>query len=774
MFFFLFQFSLQFFVSVNDHFPVNADNISDAIAQIGISKTDVKKIDIVSGVFPKSQFVDEATKFSIMNEYPNLENFITTNGQIENDELPPKAFFHSSIKSVTIPSLVKVGKSAFYNCTSLESFTAENLETVGINAFRFCHSLTTLSFPKLKKIDNYAFMNCSKLNSIIVPNVEYIGSNAFHRDYLLTSLNVPKCVFVGTEAFRQTGLVSITLSPKLTFLGEGAFLNTTTLTGELVFEELTILKASTFQNCIGLTSVKAPKVVQISDHCFSGCTSLTSVNTPLAVSIGYNAFSNSGPVSINAPKIESIKGFSFYKSTINTFSASELTDLGRHSFSDCSQLTTVSIPKVTDVKYSTFANCSKLTTLTIGKIKSIASFAFRNCPLQSLDLSEVTLIGNFSLYGSPFETVNAPHVTQLGESAFAYSPNLVSVNIPNLEYINNSCFAHCEKLNMDVNLPNLEYLGDYAFTNTKIKSFYSSKLLYAGERAFEECHDLTTAYIPETCGFIGFSLFYNCDHLTNCTLLAPVYLDDRPNILMHSPLQYLRISTRINVLNIPKITNDHQLIVSKANNTCPQPSDGTWTLQKETTVIDYDAFKWCGKIKELTIVDSLKTIHERGFKSMDNLEIIRWFNVDSSKLELIEAEAFSSCKKLPNITLPSKVNQVGENIFKDDTSLKTIYVHPSFPLDKYEAILKQGNSATVSVLDNSNLINNNEIKIAVLNNNDDSKENQETRNSSILTSSMIVAAISVVAVCGLATLVIIVLIKRVNHKEESIIDETAL
>lgn len=766
MFFILFQFSVQFLVSINGHFPVNAENLSDAIYQLDISSKDVTKIELVNGVFPQSQFVDEAAGYSIMNEYPNLEIFSNIGGTIEKNELPAKAFFHSSIKSVSIPTLTKVGKSAFYNCTSLEYFVAEDLEIIGINAFRFCHALKNLSFPKLKKIDNYAFMNCSNLNIINAPNVEYIGSNAFHRDYQLTNLNVPKCTFVGTEAFRQTGLTTITLSDQLTTLGEGAFMNATNLDGDLTFNELTTLKGSTFQNCIGLKSVKAPKVTTIGDHCFSGCTSLNNIEAPLLTTIGYNAFANSGPVTFSSPKVETIKGFSFYKSTINSFSASELTDLGRHSFSDCSELKTVSIPKISDVKYSTFANCSKLTTLTIGKLKSVASFAFRNCPLTTLDLSEVTLIGNFSLYGSPFETVNAPKATQLGESAFAYSPNLATVNMPNLEYINNSCFAHCEKLNIDANYPNLTHLGDYAFTNTNIKSFYSSKLVYAGERAFEECHNLITAYIPETCGFIGFSLFYNCDHLTNCTLLAPVTIDDRPNILMHSPLQYLHISTQINVLNIPNLANDHQLIVSKANNTCPQPANGEWTLQKGTTVVDYDAFKWCGKIKSLTIYDTVTTIHERAFKEMSILESVKWFNADSSKLTSIEAEAFSSCTKLPTITLPLNVNKVGENIFNGDSALETINVHKSFPLDQYEAVLKQGNNAKVVVLDNSNSLNDKEIKINILQvkQNENSIENKQVKSDSILTSSMIVAAFAVVAVCGIIITIILVLVK--NQKKE--------
>ena len=228
---------------------------------------------------------------------------------------------------------------------------------------------------------------------------------------------------------------------------------------------------------------------------------------------------------------------------------------------------------------------------------------------------------------------------------------------------------------------------------------------------------------------------------------------------MHSPLKYLHISTRINVLNIPNLANDHQLIVSKANNTCPQPNDGAWSLQKGTTVVDYDAFKWCGKIKELVIVDTVKTIHERGFESMTNLEVVKWFNADSSKLESIETEAFSQCTKLENFTIPSKVNNVGDKIFNGDTALKTIYVHKSFPLDQYEAKLKDGNSATVSVLDNSKLLD--EIKVNVMN--ADSSNNRKTKNYSIVNSSIIIAAI---AVCGLAISIIIVLIKSSKTQKE--------
>lgn len=699
MFLFLPILSLQFLVSVNDKFPIEVDTLADAMKRLGIADSDVESISIASGILPQKELVDEQSNYSITQKYANLQIFSTVSGSIENNALPAYSFYHSSIQRVSLPTLEKVGKSCFYNCTKLTNFTANNLQEIGINGFRFCTQLKSLTFPKLIKVGNFGFMGCTLLSSIEIPLVESVGSNAFQNAYLLFNIKLPKCTSIGTEAFRETGLLTITLSDDLAYLGSGAFWNSSNLHQDLTFKSLTEFKSKTFQNCALLLSVNAPKVTKIGDSCFYNCTSLSSVDIPSLKSIGYDSFYNTGINSISTPNVEKLEGYSFFKSSITLFDGKSVTDLGRHVFRECKLLKTVSLPQITSIPYSTFEACELLETVKVGKVNSVASYAFDHCAnLQAqFDFSTLTTIGNFSFQYSSIKTIDAPLLTQLGESAFAYSTHLTSFNIPNLEVINASCFQGCTSLGMEIDLPNLKYLGDYAFDQAIITKFTATKLEYAGERAFNNCESLKSAYIPETCTFIGYSLFFECTHLEEVTLLARADISDRPNILMSSPLKYLKLSTFMTGLNLQKLEAGATVIVTQAAKQCPAVSGGKYTVQSKATIIDEDAFNGCEGISEITIPYTVQTINARAFQSMYSLAKVTFDQSSYSVLQSMKQAAFRYCTKLTEFTIPKSVTEIGDLIFSDDPSLTKIYVSSSFDLTKYEAILKEGNSATIEV-----------------------------------------------------------------------------
>ena len=129
-----------------------------------------------------------------------------------------------------------------------------------------------------------------------------------------------------------------------------------------------------FQNCLDLTSVEFPSILQtIGYEAFWYCSSLTSVtfgvNSQLT-SIGSDAFRGcSRLTSIDIPsRVTTIGSSAFsYCSSLTSITIGEnVTTIGSSSFSYCTSLTSITIPSsVTSIGSYAFSGCSRLTTMTI-------------------------------------------------------------------------------------------------------------------------------------------------------------------------------------------------------------------------------------------------------------------------------------------------------------------------------------------------------------------------------------------------------------------------
>lgn len=82
------------------------------------------------------------------------------------EEAAERAFYNSGLYgSIVANNLKYAGKNAFFN-NEFSSFTAENLEYIGEEAFRFCNSLTSFTFSdKLEYVGRVAFQGCDKLTT---------------------------------------------------------------------------------------------------------------------------------------------------------------------------------------------------------------------------------------------------------------------------------------------------------------------------------------------------------------------------------------------------------------------------------------------------------------------------------------------------------------------------------------------------------------------------------------------------------------------------------
>ena len=174
---------------------------------------------------------------------------------------------YKSITNVEIPnSVIEVGDSAFFNCSSLTSIDIPNsVIKIGKYAFLFCESLQSVEIPNsVIEIGKYAFRECRSLQSVEIPNsVTRIYERTFSDCRSLQSVEIPNSV---------------------TSIYEGAFSDCYSLQSVEIPNSVTRIDEDAFRNCSSLTSVKIPNSVRtICKNTFKECSQLQSITISASV-----------------------------------------------------------------------------------------------------------------------------------------------------------------------------------------------------------------------------------------------------------------------------------------------------------------------------------------------------------------------------------------------------------------------------------------------------------------------------------------------------------
>ena len=212
-------------------------------------------------------------------------------------------------------SVTTIESNAFQDLKVFEG--GKNITTIGDSGFTYCSSLTSIAIPKIERIGNYAFYGCDGLTSVqLGDSLISIGDYAFSGcSKAFTSLELKNGVRVGNYAFANCGtLTSATIDTNS--IGSGVFKKCTVLNSINIGSSTTTISDYMFSECYSIRSVTIPdSVTSIGYNAFYNCTSLTSCTigsgvTSIGSAFGYSKELTS--ITINAVTPPTLREGAFY------------------------------------------------------------------------------------------------------------------------------------------------------------------------------------------------------------------------------------------------------------------------------------------------------------------------------------------------------------------------------------------------------------------------------------------------------------------------------
>ena len=213
-----------------------------------------------------------------------------------------------------------------------------------------------------------------------------------------------------------------------------------------------------------------------------------------------------------------------------------MTEMGRHIFDGCDNLTSLTLPsKLTSKEYNVVSaldiqNCNHLINIMIDD--SNPHYSSDGYALFNKDKSKIIFVVNaVSEFSIPTS------VTGFGQGAFSYCRYLKTLRLPSSlkdidDFSFNSCVAHCGSLvSITVDENNPYYCSDGAilFDKSKSKVLFAvrtikelslpSSVTQIDNEAFKYCASLTSITLPSGVTRIGNYAFSNCiyNHRTTKT-----------------------------------------------------------------------------------------------------------------------------------------------------------------------------------------------------------------------------------------------------------------
>lgn len=414
----------------------------------------------------------------------------------------------TALRRANIPSSVtEVGRNAFFQCESLTSIAIpEGVAAIGDNAFDGCAVLEfeNVKFDLLETIGERAFAGCRLLHAVKAENVSSIGADAFYG-----CVDLKEITIIGqavSDILDTTGaIVSVNVSERATTIAENVFDCCTLLTSVTVFAGGDKIN-EVLGGLVGQERNGAKIFVRSEAYAYVSEANRTALTGAL--------FPN--PTELNATylydeqthtaKLTAVDGFDgailYLPSTVQKNDVQyEVTAIGERVFKQNLSIEEVIVPFVIEeIGNYAFEDCTNLRTLRFevgSRLERIGEKAFyRTTALTYIDLPD--------------------SLVEIGERAFAYS-GLTTIDntvYSKLAIVGDYAFYQTDSLYIGdytddeegglIFKGTIARIGKYAFAYSGVTKVTigerASEDLFIDEYAFAECYGLSEeniAYIEE-------------------------------------------------------------------------------------------------------------------------------------------------------------------------------------------------------------------------------------------------------------------------------------
>lgn len=476
-------------------------------------------------------------------------------------------------------------------------------------------------------LSNNLFANKTEITSVVLGKyTETLMDGVFSGDTNLTSINMEELDnlnYIGDDVFVDVPWYENYLSANA-----GKVIQF----GNVIYDVSGTLGSSTY---------KVPSnIVSISDGAFKGHSELTTLDLSEATNLEYigdNAFEGTGISSVILPD--------------------SVTYLGTEAFKDCPNLKVADITGNSEMEmgYSVLEN-DKLTTLSYDGSVTLSSL------IGSSDgiLDDLTSV---SLSGDPDGKVC--------DSALSGATNITSVDLSGAKIIGSNLFGDLAQVSTITGMDDIEYVADDSVKDTLWYDNQPDGLIYFGtafitvkgtvsnvslkddvtgiaSEAFAKSSQIST--IPESVKYIGEKAFQQCTNLTDVYLPNLISCEDRA---------------------FQGCTNIESIYFADY----AEMGEGIFEL---CTNVKYVSLPYSGLLESLfyqtpsivsyTFMKGPTEVYRKMFKDLESLEEVNF----SSTIEIIGAQAFRGCSSLKEVTFPSTLTTVGALSFAECTSLSSV------------------------------------------------------------------------------------------------------
>ena len=419
------------------------------------------------------------------------------------------------------------------------------------------------------------------------------------------------------------------------------------------------------------------EIEEINDGAFYGNDSIRSVSFPSSMKkIGDNAFAYSQKLKTvtGLENVTHIGSWAFADCPIENLTfGNQLTYIGYEAFRE-SKITTITLPACLTSIDGAFFGCEKLQSARFEgtDIANVGRSVFENCTnLTTASLpSQLKAIGENWFCGcEKLANIVLPDSLEIvGPRAFCMTKINIESLPTSLKRIESGGFDDCTCINHPITMPDsLEYIGSNAFNNCEnIPSFtLNSNLQYIGEYAFSYCAKIESISIGQSVQYIGQAAFSNCDNLETINVAY-----NNNNYTTRNNILYTKELTEI--ISVPgKLSGEIVLpdeLVELSNLLSGCKHIESVVIPASITTVTRSAFDGCSALTNVTLSPATTTIDDSAFRECESLASIEF----PETLSYLGIGVFTNCKSLDNVKIPSLVTELRRHTFQNCTALKTI------------------------------------------------------------------------------------------------------